>query len=66
MAKQTEPEPVILPPEVCLLEQWRPAFRLALAWCRAAGMARAMGDEEKAEEYLQHGLDIFDTLEARL
>jgi len=25
-----------------------------------------MGDEEKAEECLQHGLDIFDTLEARL
>lgn len=60
------PDNFVLPPEACLLDQWRPAFRLALNWCAAAGLYRVAGDEDRAEEYLQHAMDIFDNLEAKL
>lgn len=66
MDKTDETNTDPLPPEACLLDQWRPAFRLALAWCAASGEMRSRGEYATADHYLQNGMDILDALEAKL
>lgn len=53
-------------PELPLLTQWRPAFRLALAWYQAAGELWRLGEYADSDRYRRHAEDILDTLEAKL